>query len=70
MPGVVGMIVFSVEEGTAVFSRYPITQVDYILLPRRRNDPDDAHQRAVLKVTVHTEQLGPFHVFVSHFALE
>ncbi|EDQ92091.1 uncharacterized protein MONBRDRAFT_22907 [Monosiga brevicollis MX1] len=45
-------------------------QEEYILLSREIHRPDDAHQRAVLRVTVLSPQLGPFHVFVSHFALD
>jgi endonuclease/exonuclease/phosphatase family metal-dependent hydrolase len=59
-----------VEEGTAVFSRYPIVDVGYTLLTRDFSRSEDEHQRAVLRVTISTPQLGHFHVFVSHFALE
>ena len=59
-----------VEEGTAIFSRYPIVDTDYVLLSRDVGRKEDSHQRAVLRVTVDTPQLGLFHVFVSHFALE
>eukprot|EP00730_Choanoeca_flexa_P002881 TRINITY_DN11217_c0_g2_i1.p1 TRINITY_DN11217_c0_g2~~TRINITY_DN11217_c0_g2_i1.p1 ORF type:complete len:541 (+),score=82.91 TRINITY_DN11217_c0_g2_i1:50-1672(+) len=59
-----------VEEGTAVFSKYPIVDTDYILLTRDISRKEDAHQRAVLRVTIDTPQIGLFHVFVSHFALD
>ena len=57
-----------VEEGLAVYSKFPIETHDYILLPRDRNDRDDVHQRIVLRVVVRTPY-GPLQVLVSHFAL-
>ena len=40
------------DEGMAVFSRYPITALDHIVLSRNHTDGDDGHQRAVLHATV------------------
>ncbi len=57
-----------VEEGLAVFSRFPIVSHAYRLLPRDPSDPDDYHQRACLRVDVATAA-GPMQVFVTHLSL-
>ena len=43
-----------VEEGCAVYSRFPIVTHDYILLPRDRSDNGDVHQRVVFRLVVAT----------------
>ena len=61
--------VFSrVEEGVAVFSRYPIVSHTYILLSRNTEDSEDAHQRICLCVTIATPE-GEMQVFVTHLSL-
>lgn len=57
-----------VEEGVAVFSRYPILSHAYILLSRDENDDGDTHQRVCLRVTVATPA-GPMQIFVTHLSL-
>ncbi|EGD82495.1 hypothetical protein PTSG_03143 [Salpingoeca rosetta] len=59
-----------VEEGVAVFSKYPIVGIDYRLLYRNRRNHADAHQRVVLRVNVDAPHLGPVSIFVSHYALD
>ena len=41
-----------VEEGVAIFSRFPITHQDYLILSRDYLDKQDDHQRVVLHATI------------------
>ena len=59
-----------VEEGLAVFSRYPIVAHHYLWLPRDRANSADEHQR----ICLHTElalpgRAGHLHLFVTHWSL-
>ncbi|XP_077992074.1 uncharacterized protein LOC144446195 [Glandiceps talaboti] len=58
-----------VEEGLAVFSRFPIISHDFILLHRNASDPDDFHQRICLHAEVEIPVFGKLHVFVTHLSL-
>lgn len=58
-----------VEEGLAIFSRYPILSSDYRLLFKNDSDGEDSHQRICLHAELHTPQMGLVHVFVSHLSL-
>ena len=40
------------EEGVAILSKYPITSVDALLLPRELTNPKDDHTRVVLRAKV------------------
>eukprot|EP00051_Salpingoeca_urceolata_P017317 m.234902 g.234902 ORF g.234902 m.234902 type:complete len:550 (+) comp18920_c1_seq8:341-1990(+) len=58
-----------VEEGPAIYSKYPILKHSYMLLPRNMSHPQDSqHQRVLLHVTV-SLPTGPVHVFVTHLSL-
>lgn len=58
------------EEGAAIISRYPITAVDYILLPRIMTDGDDnQHQRQCLHAVVQVPLVGDVDVYVTHLSL-
>ncbi|CCI47225.1 unnamed protein product [Albugo candida] len=58
-----------VEEGLAIFSRYPILSSDYILLHRDPNDPNDQHQRICLHAVVYVPDWGRVDVYVTHLSL-
>ena len=46
-----------VEEGAAIFSKFPILSTDYLLLPRFLNDEDDRqHQPECLHARIATHQ--------------
>ncbi|XP_070539900.1 uncharacterized protein [Ptychodera flava] len=57
------------EEGLAIFSRFPISSHDFILLPRNTSDPDDFHQRILLHAEVEIPVFGRVHVFLTHLSL-
>lgn len=59
---------FHTDEGLAIFSKYPIVDIDYLVLSRDLYDSEDAHQRIVLKALLDTP-VGQIHVFNTHFAL-
>eukprot|EP01147_Barroeca_monosierra_P008534 gene8534-981_t len=59
-----------VEEGVAVFSKYPIVHVEEHLLFRDRSNPVDTHQRVLLKVQVLSPQSYVISIFVTHFSLD
>ena len=59
-----------VEEGAAIFSKFPILSTDYLLLPRFLNDEDDRqHQRACLHARIVTPKHGEVDVFTVHLSL-
>ncbi|PIK49474.1 hypothetical protein BSL78_13667 [Apostichopus japonicus] len=58
-----------IEEGLAIFSRYPIKSHDYILLSRISADDEDRHQRICLHAEIETPRIKNLHVFVTHLAL-
>ena len=58
-----------VEEGVAIFSKFPIAKQDYIILSRDFTDKDDNHQRVVLHTTISVPYLGPGHVYGTHLSL-
>nr|CCA26245.1 conserved hypothetical protein [Albugo laibachii Nc14] len=58
-----------VEEGLAIFSRYPIHSSDYILLHKDPNDPNDQHQRICLHAVVDVPDWGKVDVYVTHLSL-
>lgn len=58
-----------VEEGVAIFSKFPIAKQDYIILSRDFADKDDNHQRVVLHTTLSVPFLGPVHVYGTHLSL-
>jgi len=64
-------LVHRVEEGVAVFSRYPIVEHSYILLPRDAEDTNDFHQRICLRVRVllPSSNSSFLDVFVTHLSL-
>ena len=59
-----------VEEGVAVFSKYPIVESEYLMMSRELDNEDDAHQRICLRVAVNTPNNGVVNFFVSHLALQ
>jgi endonuclease/exonuclease/phosphatase family metal-dependent hydrolase len=59
-----------VEEGLAVYSKYPIVSSDYILLPRDRATADDVHQCICLYASIAHPEHGNISVFVSHLSLD
>ena len=58
-----------VEEGVAIFSKFPIVRQDYIILSRDYTDKDDNHQRIVLHATLAVPYLGHVHVYGTHLSL-
>lgn len=58
-----------IEEGPAVFSKYPIVDTDYLLLSRDPNDPNDSHQRLCLHAVVDVPGWGLIDVYVTHLSL-
>ncbi|XP_033119467.1 uncharacterized protein LOC117118849 [Anneissia japonica] len=59
-----------VEEGLAIFSKYPIIDHDYILLSRNISDEEDSvHQRICLRAEIDIPYIGQVHVFVTHLSL-
>ena len=58
-----------VEEGVAIFSKFPIAKQDYIILSRNFADKDDNHQRVVLHATLSVPFLGPVHIYGTHLSL-
>lgn len=58
-----------IEEGPAIFSKYPIVSTDYLLLSRDPNDPNDSHQRLCLHAVVDFPQWGQVDVYVTHLSL-
>ena len=58
-----------VEEGVAIFSKFPITHQDYIILSRDYLDKHDDHQRVVLHATIEVPYLGPIQVYGTHLSL-
>lgn len=58
-----------VEEGVAIFSKFPITHQDYIILSRDYLDKQDDHQRVVLHATIEVPYLGPIQVYGTHLSL-
>lgn len=57
------------EEGVAIFSRFPIARQDYILLSRDYQDKQDDHQRVVLHAAIQVPALGLVHVYGTHLSL-
>ncbi|KAI9916541.1 hypothetical protein PsorP6_017219 [Peronosclerospora sorghi] len=58
-----------IEEGPAIFSKYPILTTDYLLLSRDPNDPNDSHQRVCLHAVINYPQWGDIDVYVTHLSL-
>ncbi|TMW62315.1 hypothetical protein Poli38472_009808 [Pythium oligandrum] len=58
-----------IEEGPAIFSKYPIVETDYLLLSRDPNDPNDSHQRLCLHAVVDHPQWGWIDVYATHLSL-
>ena len=58
-----------VEEGVAIFSRFPISSQEYILLSRGFKDRQDDHQRLVLRASVMVPGMGPVRVYGTHLSL-
>lgn len=58
-----------IEEGPAIFSRFPIIATDYLLLSRDPNDPNDSHQRLCLHAVIDYPQWGSIDVYVTHLSL-
>ena len=58
-----------VEEGVAIFSKFPILRQDYIILSRDYEDKQDDHQRVVLHATIQIPYLGNIHVYGTHLSL-
>ncbi|RLN92105.1 hypothetical protein BBJ28_00016715 [Nothophytophthora sp. Chile5] len=58
-----------IEEGPAVFSKFPIVATDYLLLSRDPNDPNDSHQRLCLHAVIDFPQWGEVDVYVTHLSL-
>uniref|UniRef100_H3GRQ5 Endonuclease/exonuclease/phosphatase domain-containing protein n=1 Tax=Phytophthora ramorum TaxID=164328 RepID=H3GRQ5_PHYRM len=58
-----------IEEGPAIFSKYPIVSTDYLLLSRDPNDPNDSHQRLCLHAVIDYPQWGEIDVYVTHLSL-
>ncbi|POM77624.1 Hypothetical protein PHPALM_4970 [Phytophthora palmivora] len=58
-----------IEEGPAIFSKYPIVATDYLLLSRDPNDPNDSHQRLCLHAVIDYPQWGEIDVYVTHLSL-
>lgn len=58
-----------IEEGPAVFSKFPIVATDYLLLSRDPNDPNDSHQRLCLHAVIDYPQWGLIDVYVTHLSL-
>jgi endonuclease/exonuclease/phosphatase family metal-dependent hydrolase len=53
-----------VEEGCAVFSKYPLGAIGYELLPKNPKDRGDVHQRALLHVESQVPGMGSFNTLV------
>uniref|UniRef100_M4BRT5 Endonuclease/exonuclease/phosphatase domain-containing protein n=1 Tax=Hyaloperonospora arabidopsidis (strain Emoy2) TaxID=559515 RepID=M4BRT5_HYAAE len=64
-----GMPYERIEEGPAIFSRFPILATDYLLLSRDPNDPNDLHQRLCLHAVIDHPQWGKIDVYVTHLSL-
>ncbi|OWZ10167.1 hypothetical protein PHMEG_00017024 [Phytophthora megakarya] len=58
-----------IEEGPAIFSKFPIVESDYLLLSRDPNDPNDSHQRLCLHAVIDYPQWGEIDVYVTHLSL-
>ncbi|KAF4319469.1 hypothetical protein G195_007204 [Phytophthora kernoviae 00238/432] len=58
-----------IEEGPAIFSKYPIVSTDYMLLSRDPNDPNDSHQRLCLHAVIDFPKWGEIDVYVTHLSL-
>ncbi|GMF19715.1 unnamed protein product [Phytophthora fragariaefolia] len=58
-----------IEEGPAIFSKYPIVSSDYLLLSRDPNDPNDSHQRLCLHAVIDYPNWGEIDVYVTHLSL-
>lgn len=58
-----------IEEGPAIFSKYPIESTDYVLLSRDPNDPNDTHQRLCLRAVIDVPSWGLVDVYVTHLSL-
>lgn len=58
-----------IEEGPAVFSKFPILSTDYLLLSRDPNDPNDSHQRVCLHAVIDYPEWGEIDVYVTHLSL-
>ncbi|CEG43406.1 RxLR-like protein [Plasmopara halstedii] len=58
-----------IEEGPAIFSKYPVLKTDYLLLSRDPNDPNDSHQRLCLHAVVDYPSWGKIDVYVTHLSL-
>lgn len=56
------------SEGLAVFSRYPILEVEAVPLSRDADDPGDFHQRLLLRARV-AAPIGPVDFYVTHLSL-
>jgi len=59
---------FHIDEGLAIFSRFPILECSHLSLTRDLFDEEDAHHRVILRCALDTPQ-GTVQVFNSHFAL-
>lgn len=57
-----------VQEGLAIFSRYPILHIEVLQLSRDANDGEDFHQRIALIATIHTP-IGIIHCINTHLSL-
>jgi endonuclease/exonuclease/phosphatase family metal-dependent hydrolase len=55
-------------EGLAIFSKFPILDIEVLELSRHQYDPEDHHQRITLRAAVEAPT-GIINVFNSHFSL-
>lgn len=58
-----------IEEGPAIFSKFPIVETDFLLLSRDPNDPNDAHQRLCLHALIDVPHYGLVDIYVTHLSL-
>lgn len=58
-----------IEEGPAIFSRYPIIHSDYLLMSRDEHDGQDVHQRVCLHGVISVPHFGNIDVYVTHLSL-
>eukprot|EP00808_Paulinella_micropora_P012310 g76839.t1 len=57
-----------VQEGLAIFSRYPILRYDFLKLSRDPNDGEDFHQRICLRAVIDTP-IGQVNFMTTHLSL-
>ncbi|KAK8803204.1 hypothetical protein WA158_000898 [Blastocystis sp. Blastoise] len=60
---------YRIEEGVLILSLHPIVTQEYILLSRNPQDPQDDHQRLVLRAGIQTKNYGRVYVYGTHLAL-